>query len=99
MDQARLQTVTDSTKKNTLLQQSTSNLAEKYPLKQEITVIKCQSTKPKYKLQVSKQSSSKEKTVEYNPTPIKELQKQKKKTKFDEYDPATNYSVFVQIPL
>ena len=94
MDQATLQTVTDSTKKNMLLQQSTSNLTEKYPLKQDITVIKSQSTKPKYKLQVPKQSSSKEKIVEYNPTPIKELQEQKKKTKFDEYDPATNYSVF-----
>ena len=95
MDQARLQIISDKTtpKSNTLLQQSTSNLAENLPPKNAGTFVKYPSPKPRYKLQMAKETTSREKVVEYNPTPIKELEKQKKLSKYDEYDPATNYSV------
>ena len=98
LDQARLQIVTDqsTTSKTTLLQQSTSTLTEKYPLNQVVSCAKYPHLKPSQRLSPPnvKQRTSKQYAVEYNPTPIKELEKQKKISKYDEYDPATNFSVY-----
>ena len=94
MDQARLKSVSDqnTTKRNKLLEQSTSSLSENYSCKEKEKYVKY--PRPRLFPPKVKKGIPKENTIEYNPTPIKELEKQKKMLNYDEYDPATNYSVF-----
>ena len=94
MDQAKLKSVSDqnTTKRNMLLEQSTSSLTENYSCKEKEKYVKY--PRPKLFPPKVKKGTPKENTIEYNPTPIKELEKQKKMLNYDEYDPATNYSVF-----
>ena len=75
-----------------LLEQSTSSLTENYSSKEKEKYVKY--PRPKLCPPKEKKGTSKENAIEYNPTPIKELEKQKKMLNYDEYDPATNYSVF-----